>query len=141
MAYGTVPRCMYPHATAHATMATSPRYHALVGGPTPYRQERSGAMSSYTRTQRPVSRRGLLALRAGAAGTTALAACTRSDGTGGGRTPLALAPARLGAYISGTAGTYRLMQEPLFPAFSEGHPGVTVELTPGLLDLTKLRTL
>jgi multiple sugar transport system substrate-binding protein len=47
----------------------------------------------------------------------------------------------LGAYISGTADTYRLLQEQQFPAFSERHAGVTVELTPGLLDLTKLRTL
>jgi hypothetical protein len=79
-------------------------------------------MRARVRAQGAASRRGLLALGAAAAGTTALAACTRSEGSGGAPPAPSLAPARLRAYISGTADTYRLLQEQQFPAFSERQP-------------------
>ena len=90
------------------------------------------------RHRRSLLRSGVGGAAAGLAGVLQ-AACGRFESAA--RPPAALAPARLSTFVSGSQDSYRLLQEKQFPAFTQAHPGVTVELTQGLLDLDKLRIL
>jgi multiple sugar transport system substrate-binding protein len=88
-----------------------------------------------------VSRRRLLRSAATAATIPALAtACGTPSQTAPAAGPQ-LAPARLTVFLGGTQDTYDLLQSRQFPAFTERHPGVTVDFNPGNLALDKLRTL
>ncbi|HEU5315176.1 MAG TPA: extracellular solute-binding protein [Chloroflexota bacterium] len=90
---------------------------------------------------RTTSRRALLGatLAAGSAALAAACGYAPVDGIAPARSYRAPRPAKLSIQLEGIWDTQRVLREKLFPVFEQRHPGISVTLTAGAVDLPQLR--